>query len=63
MTSGDAGDPGREQPVTVRYVTVSSHLARIERACGKSKLAILASRLLAQGGTGNPDARLAGVCG
>ena|SRR5579863_6725913 len=40
MPLRDAGDPGYQQPVTVRYRAIMSHLAIIERKYDKSKLAV-----------------------
>ena len=41
--SGRAGQLGHKQPVRGRAEAILNHPARIEHACDKSKLAILAS--------------------
>jgi hypothetical protein len=43
MPEGDARQAGAEQPAAAGPVMILSHLARIELACGKSKVAILVS--------------------
>jgi hypothetical protein len=37
MPPGDAGDPGHQQPVTVRCTTIMSHHLRIEPENDKRK--------------------------
>ena len=44
VAHGDAGDPGHQQPVTVRPEAITSHPTRIEHRHDKSKLALTASR-------------------